>query len=66
MYAHMNDFHKWPEWSPWEKLDRGMKREISGAPSGRGATYYWTGKNKVGEGRMTITDEPDIGLACRG
>jgi carbon monoxide dehydrogenase subunit G len=56
VHAYVNDFHKWPEWSPWEKLDPAMKKEISGAPSGPGATYHWVGNNKVGEGRMTITD----------
>jgi hypothetical protein len=56
VHAYVNDFHKWPEWSPWEKLDPGMKKEISGAPNGPGATYHWSGNSKVGEGRMTITD----------
>jgi uncharacterized protein YndB with AHSA1/START domain len=56
VHGYVNDFHKWPEWSPWEKLDPTMKKEISGPPTGPGATYYWTGNNKVGEGRMTITD----------
>jgi hypothetical protein len=56
VFAYVNDFHKWPEWSPWEKLDAGMKRELSGAPAGTGAVYYWNGNDKVGEGRMTITD----------
>jgi uncharacterized protein YndB with AHSA1/START domain len=56
VYAFVNDFHKWPAWSPWEKLDPTMKREISGPSSGTGATYYWSGNSKAGEGRMTITD----------
>ena len=56
VHAYVNDFHKWPEWSPWEKLDPAMKREISGAPAGPGATYHWVGNDQVGEGRMTITD----------
>jgi hypothetical protein len=56
VHAYVNDFHKWPEWSPWEKLDPAMKKEISGAPAGTGATYYWVGNSDVGEGRMTITD----------
>jgi Polyketide cyclase / dehydrase and lipid transport len=56
VHTFVNDFHKWPAWSPWEKLDPTMKREISGAPSGTGAIYYWSGNNKAGEGRMTITD----------
>lgn len=56
VFAQINDFHRWPGWSPWEKLDPNMTREISGPASGPGATYYWKGNNKAGEGRMTITD----------
>ena len=56
VHAYVNDFHKWPEWSPWEKLDPAMKREYSGAPSGTGAAYHWSGNDEVGEGHMTITD----------
>jgi len=37
VHAYVSDFHKWPEWSPWEKLDPAMKRDFSGAPSGTGA-----------------------------
>jgi carbon monoxide dehydrogenase subunit G len=56
VHAFVNDFHKWPAWSPWEKLDPSMNREHSGAAAGTGAVYGWSGNNKVGEGRMTITD----------
>jgi uncharacterized protein YndB with AHSA1/START domain len=52
----ISDFHKWPAWSPWEKLDPAMKRDISGAPSGKGAVYAWEGNRKAGAGRMEITD----------
>jgi uncharacterized protein YndB with AHSA1/START domain len=52
----VNDFHRWPEWSPWEKLDPHLKRELSGPASGTGAAYHWSGNAKAGEGRMTITD----------
>lgn len=54
VFAHVNDFHKWSAWSPWEKLDPAMKKSYEGAPSGVGAIYAWTGNNKVGQGRMTI------------
>jgi len=56
VYPFLVDFHKWPDWSPWEKLDPAMKREVSGSPSGPGAVYHWSGNDKVGEGQMTITD----------
>jgi len=56
VFAQVNDFHKWQEWSPWEKLDPNMKKEFSGAAAGTGAVYSWVGNSDVGEGRMTITD----------
>ena len=48
------DFHQWPAWSPWEKLDPNMKRTYSGAESGAGAIYEWEGNSDVGAGRMEI------------
>jgi len=54
VYAQIADFHRWPQWSPWEDLDPAMTRTIEG--SGTGSTYHWVGNDKVGEGRMTITD----------
>jgi uncharacterized protein YndB with AHSA1/START domain len=56
VFEHVNDFNKWDNWSPWAKIDPAMKKEISGAPSGKGAIYYWKGNDEVGEGRMTITE----------
>jgi hypothetical protein len=53
-FAQVNDFHAWPAWSPWEKLDPNMQRTHSGAASGEGAQYAWKGNDDVGEGRMTI------------
>jgi len=55
-YALVNDFHSWDRWSPWAKRDPNMKVEHSGAPSGKGAIYYWKGNSDVGEGRMNIDD----------
>lgn len=54
VFGQVNDFHAWAAWSPWEKLDPGMKRTYTGPPSGTGATYEWQGNDDVGEGRMTI------------
>jgi len=53
-FAQVNDFHAWPDWSPWEKMDPQMKKTFEGPPSGVGAMYAWTGNDKVGEGKMTI------------
>ncbi len=56
VFALIEDFHRWGAWSPYEKLDPGMKRTYGGAPSGKGAVYEWEGSSKVGQGRMEITD----------
>jgi hypothetical protein len=53
-FAQVNDFHQWGAWSPWEKLDPGMKKTFEGPPSGTGSKYAWVGNDQVGEGRMTI------------
>jgi hypothetical protein len=54
VFNRLNDFHGWPDWSPWEKLDPAMKRTFGGPESGPGATYAWVGNDKVGEGSMRI------------
>jgi len=56
IFPLIDDFHAWPLWSPWEKLDPGMKKTFSGAPKGRGAEYAWAGNDKAGAGRMTILE----------
>lgn len=56
VFPHINDLHQWEAWSPWEKLDPGMKRTFGGMPQGVGATYTWNGNNKVGEGTNTIVE----------
>ena len=56
VFEQVNDFHKWDDWSPWAKLDPTCKNTFSGAPAGKGAGFAWEGNNKVGAGRMTITD----------
>ena len=56
LFAIINDFHNWGSWSPWEKLDPAMKRTYGGTASGVGAVYEWTGNDKVGQGRMEITE----------
>ncbi len=56
IFPLINDFRRWPEWSPFEKLDPQMQRTLSGADSGKGAAYAWEGNSKAGKGRMEITN----------
>jgi hypothetical protein len=56
IFGRVNDFHNWNAWSPWAKLDPAMKQTYEGSVAGTGAKYSWTGNNKVGEGRMTMTE----------
>jgi uncharacterized protein YndB with AHSA1/START domain len=56
IYALINDFRTWGQWSPWEKKDPAMKRTFSGPASGKGAAYAWEGDKNVGQGSMEIVD----------
>jgi hypothetical protein len=56
IFPLINDYHNWPSWSPYEKLDPNMKKILSGAASGKGSVYEWDGNSKAGKGRMEITD----------
>lgn len=54
-FAQVNDFRAWNAWSPYEKLDPDMKKTFEGPAAGVGSSYGWSGNDKAGEGRMTIT-----------
>jgi hypothetical protein len=54
IFPLIDDFHRWPSWSPYEVKDSAMKRTLSGATSGKGAIYEWNGDSNVGTGRMEI------------
>ena len=56
VFPLINDFHQWEAWSPWEKIDPGLKRTYEGAASGKGAVYTWNGNKDVGAGRMEIVE----------
>ena len=56
VFSLINDYHNWPQWSPYEKLDPNMKRTMSGPVAGQGAIYEWSGNSQAGAGRMEITD----------
>ena len=56
VFPHVADFHKWRTWSPWDDLDPNLQRTFSGAESGKGAVYEWSGNKKAGSGRMEVTE----------
>jgi len=56
VFAQVNDYHNWQQWSPWAKLDPDAKATFDGPPSGQGATFGWSGNREVGEGKMTIVE----------
>ncbi|CAN5832894.1 K(+)-transporting ATPase subunit F [soil metagenome] len=56
IFALLNDFHRWPEWSPYENLDPQMQRSYSGEANSKGAKYAWESSGKAGTGHMTITE----------
>ncbi len=58
IFALISDFHRWSEWSPWEKIDPTMKRSFNGTANGEGAVYAWEGSGKAGAGRMEILSAP--------
>lgn len=55
VYALIQDFRQWGQWSPFEKLDADMKRTFGEPAAGLGGTYAWEGKN-AGTGKMTIKE----------
>ncbi len=60
VFAVVNDFRRWGDWSPWSKLDPEMEVSFEGPPIGVGAVYKWSGNNEVGEGSTTLVESvPD-------
>jgi uncharacterized protein YndB with AHSA1/START domain len=60
IFPHVNDLHQWKPWSPWAKLDPNSTATFSGSESGSGAVMAWAGNNKVGQGKMTITESAPV------
>jgi hypothetical protein len=57
VFPFVNDFDMWPLWSPYEKLDPNMTKQLSSNRKGVGAVYMWEGNSDVGKGRMEIVGE---------
>jgi hypothetical protein len=56
IFAILNDFKRWGEFSPWDKKDPAMKRNYGDVTAGKGGYYGWEGNKDVGIGNMTITE----------
>ena len=66
LFPLLNDFHHFPSWSPWQKLDPAMQVTHSGAPAGPGAVYVWKGNGDVGSGRMEVLKQvPDTSVTVK-
>ena len=66
IFALINDFNLWSQWSPWEKKDPAMKRTFGTTTSGMGAKYAWEGNKDVGQGSMEITESvPSLKVAIK-
>jgi uncharacterized protein YndB with AHSA1/START domain len=57
VFGLVRDLKTWGAWSPWDKRDPDMRKTFTPTTSGVGASYAWEGNKKVGQGKMTITDE---------
>ena len=53
LFEHVNDLHKFQDWSPWAKMDPHSKISYEGPVAGVGAKFAWESK-KTGAGSMTI------------
>ena len=63
VHGLVDDFHHWPQWSPWEGLDPAMERTYAGPPSGVGSVYRWSGNRKAGQGAMEIVESTPARVA---
>ena len=66
IFAILNDFKRWGEFSPWDKKDPAMKRKFGDITAGKGGYYGWEGNKDVGIGSMTIAEStPSTKLVIR-
>lgn len=56
VFPQVNDLQAWDAWSPWKELDPNPKKTLSTPSAGKGATFTWSGNEKVGEGSLTILE----------
>lgn len=55
IYASVNSFRDFREWSPWSRMDPEAQYKFEGPESGVGAKMSWAGE-KTGKGSQWITE----------
>lgn len=57
VFAAVNTFTLWPDWSPWLRMDPNAKLVFGGPASGKGSWYTWASENSdLGTGRIEIVE----------
>jgi effector-binding domain-containing protein/uncharacterized protein YndB with AHSA1/START domain len=55
VFSQVNDYQKWPQWSPWAQRDKKMKNEYTGNPGEVGHKNSWV-SNSEGSGSQEIVE----------
>ncbi|MGI9260625.1 MAG: SRPBCC family protein [Woeseiaceae bacterium] len=59
VFSLLNNYRQVNEWAPFSEDDPNARVDISGPPSGVGATATWSGRI-IGQGRETITESVEF------
>lgn len=66
VFALVEDFKSWEQWSPWANIDPNMRQTYSGPATGVGSRHEWSGNRKAGAGSQTIVEsDPPKRLGIR-
>lgn len=58
VFALLDGFERFNEWSPWRERDPGARYEYAGPPRGPGAEQRWRGEQGEGAQRIVAVDPP--------
>lgn len=56
VFDQLNQFRNWARWYPLTEIDPAVRLRYDGPNEGVGAVWSWSGNNKIGSGRMEITE----------
>ena len=56
----INDLRAHESWSPFDKPDPAVTKTYTGAATGTGAVYDWSGNGQSGSGRLAITESVPV------